>query len=75
MARIEVSPRIKCDRCGVVFAEDSHHGRMLLFAGFGDLREGKGRVAAAPDLCDACARKVQAFVEKPADGYREKFED
>lgn len=74
MARIEVAPRIKCDVCGCMFAEDSHHARLLLFAGFGDLREGKGRLVTAPDLCDACERKVRKFIESPDEGYREKFE-
>ena len=56
MARIEVTTRIQCDRCKCYLPEDSHHGRLLLFVGFGDLREGKGRLVTAPDLCDECSR-------------------
>ena len=64
MARIEVAPRIKCDICGVMFAEDCHHGRAHVFAGFGDLREGRGRLVKAVDMCDACERKIVKFMER-----------
>ena len=74
MARIEVTTRIQCDRCKCYLPEDSHHARLLLFVGFGDLREGKGRLVTAPDLCDACSRKVRKFIENPDEGYQEKFE-
>lgn len=74
MARIEVTTRIQCDRCKCYLPEDSHHGRLLLFEGFGDLREGKGHIVTAPDLCDACSRKVRKFIEAPDEGYQEKFE-
>lgn len=74
MARINVAPRVKCDRCGVMFAEDSHHARMHLFVGFGDLREASGRLVTALDLCDACERKVEKFAKSPDEGYQEKFE-
>ena len=74
MARIEVMPRLRCDRCGCMFPEDVHHGRLMLFEGFGNLREAKGHIVTAPDLCDACSRKVRKFIESPDEGYQEKFE-
>lgn len=74
MARINVAPRVKCDRCGVMFAEDSHHARMHLFVGFGDLREARGRLVTALDLCDACARKVEKLAKEPGEGYQEKLD-
>lgn len=65
MARISVMPRVRCDRCGCIFPEDVHHGRMLMDEGFGDLNPGHGHTCGVFDLCDACARKVRKFVERP----------
>lgn len=62
MARIEVAVRIKCDRCGCVFHEETHHGRLILRHGFGDIREASKAVASCYDLCDACSRKVRKFL-------------
>lgn len=59
MSRIEFVPKVRCDRCGEVFAEDVHHGKVAVWEGFGDLRPGKGHLATVRDLCDACLREVR----------------
>ena len=76
MSRIEVMPRLRCDRCGCMFPEDVHHGRMMMTEGFGDLRTpANGHLSGVHDLCDACRRKVADFVSRPPEIYGEKFED
>lgn len=59
MARIEVATRIRCDRCGCVFPEDVHHGRVVIAEGFGDLRGSSGHICTVEDLCDSCLREVR----------------
>lgn len=64
MSRIEFAPRVQCDMCHETFAEDAHHGRLVLFDGFGDLsRKGNGRCTGARDLCDACKRRVVDYMD------------
>lgn len=75
MARISVMPRVRCDRCKCVFPEDVHHGRMLMDEGFGDLSPGHGRTSGVFDLCDACARKVRQFVERPPEIVGDSFDE
>ena len=74
MARIKVEVRVKCDRCGCLFSEDSHHGYALLRADFGEITPGRGRITGAYDLCDACERKVREFITKPPEIYGDKHE-
>lgn len=62
MSRIEVAPRIRCDRCGEAMGEESHHARAVFREGFGDLRNA-GHVCLVMDLCDACMREVRAFAD------------
>ena len=74
MSRISVATRVRCDRCGDVFQEDSHHARAVLKIGFGDLGGPSGRVGGVYDLCDACEREVRGFIEKQPKLYGDKHE-
>lgn len=59
-----------------MFAEEAHHGRLVMTEGFGDIRTpANGHVSAVHDLCDGCKRKVADFVARPPEIYGDRFED
>ena len=65
MSRIEVMPRLRCDRCGEVISETTLHGWLVLREGFGDVRH-EGHFCTWQDLCESCFNEVGAFATNKA---------
>ena len=71
MAKITITPSIRCDRCGEVFAENALHGWLVLREGFGDVRH-EGHFCSWQDLCESCFNEIGAFAtNKTRDRWKE----